>query len=55
VKRVYVECHGAGIFEELLYFFEEVVDWDIEYDMPPGSRFTDYGHGHIGAVNPFIN
>jgi hypothetical protein len=55
VKRVYVECHSLLIFEELLRFFEEVINWNIEYDLPQGSRFTDSAHGHIGAVNPFIN
>jgi FkbM family methyltransferase len=55
VKRVYVECHGLHIFEHLLLFFAEDIKWLIEYEMPPGSRFTDSAHGHIGAVNPFIN
>jgi FkbM family methyltransferase len=54
VKRVYVECHTLLIFEELLWVFEEM-NWNIEYELPPGSRFTDSVHGHISAVNPFIN
>ena len=54
IKRVYVECHGLHIFEHLLLFFAEDIKWLIEYEMPPGSRFTDSAHGHIGAVNPFI-
>jgi FkbM family methyltransferase len=54
VKRVYVECHSAEIFEKLLSFFEEYMQWEIEYEIPAGSLYTDAYHGHIGAMNPFI-
>jgi FkbM family methyltransferase len=55
VKRIYVECHGAQIFENLLFFIEDSMQWEIEYEISPGSQYTDPNHGHIGAVNPFIN
>ena len=55
VKRVYVECHSAPIFHNLLSFFEDDMQWDIEYEIPPGTLYTDSNHGHIGAVNPFIH
>jgi hypothetical protein len=55
VKRIYVECHSPELFYNVLDFIMENLNWDIEYEIAPGSEFTDNVHGHIGAVNPFIS
>ncbi len=55
VKRIYVECHSPELFYSVLDFILEHLNWEIEYEIAPGSEFTDSVHGHIGAMNPFIS